>query len=58
MVRVDKKCMDEPQRVVFDGALKGIGLGKGDVWGVLSIQGYVDDTTMIAQGKFALQSKA
>ncbi|WWC88919.1 uncharacterized protein L201_003834 [Kwoniella dendrophila CBS 6074] len=46
VVQVADNCMDEPSKV-----FQSLGLHKGGVYGVFSVQGYVDDATMIKQGK-------
>ncbi|WWC70549.1 uncharacterized protein I206_104500 [Kwoniella pini CBS 10737] len=46
VVKVPDDCMEEPLKV-----FQSLNLQKGDVHGVFSVQGYVDDTTMIRQGK-------
>ncbi|WRT67562.1 uncharacterized protein IL334_004534 [Kwoniella shivajii] len=46
VVKVADDNMDEPSKV-----FPALGLEKGDVYGVFSVQSYVDDNTMIKQGK-------
>ncbi|WWC62329.1 uncharacterized protein I303_104925 [Kwoniella dejecticola CBS 10117] len=46
VIKVPDNCMEEPSKV-----FQSLDLQKGDVYGVFSVQGYVDDTTMIRQGK-------
>ena len=40
---------DEPTKV-FQDLQSSLGIGRGDVYGVFSVQGYVDDVAMVRQG--------